>query len=346
MSKRCASDRDDKDSEPVKKPRFSIANILDEVEDEEDVEVDVEDVDDVDLSSIPSKSPERSRGRPKIGLKMKEGNLPIECKLEGSELWAKFFDLGTEMIITKSGRRMFPTVKVSFTNVILDALYYIFLDVVPVDSKRYRYIYNKSAWLTAGKAEPVPKNRYYLHPDSPFTGDQLLKHVISFEKTKLTNNEVDKTGHLILNSMHKYQPRIHIVQRQKANPLDPNKVVMSEEKHCTYTFPETQFMAVTAYQNQLITKLKIEKNPFAKGFRDPTGRSPDEMERSPGDMMLSNFYHSSALQQAMFQQCLSKTLQLNPSIMMLYQNVFPTGNSLPAAPTVPGNPAEISIKSE
>lgn len=67
-------------------------------------------------------------------------------------------------------------------------------------------------------------------------------------------------------------------------------------------------------------------------------------ERSPGDMMLSNFYHSSALQQAMFQQCLSKTLQLNPSIMMLYQNVFPTGNSLPAAPTVPGNPAEISIK--
>lgn len=33
-------------------------------------------------------------------------------------------------------RRMFPTVKVSFTNVILDALYYIFLDVVPVDSKR------------------------------------------------------------------------------------------------------------------------------------------------------------------------------------------------------------------
>lgn len=37
------------------------------------MEVDVEDVDDVDLSSIPSKSPERSRGRPKIGLKMKVG---------------------------------------------------------------------------------------------------------------------------------------------------------------------------------------------------------------------------------------------------------------------------------
>ena len=33
-------------------------------------------------------------------------------------------------------------------------------------------------------------------------------------------------------------------------------------------FPETVFIAVTAYQNQLITKLKIDSNPFAKGFRD------------------------------------------------------------------------------
>ncbi|CAI2347292.1 unnamed protein product [Caenorhabditis sp. 36 PRJEB53466] len=341
MSKRAVtvtfdSPKSDKDSvgnnEVVKKPRFTIANILDE-----DVE------EDCLLSSVPVGQKEKTRTRSKLGTKMKDGNLPIDCKLEGSELWAKFFDLGTEMIITKSGRRMFPTVKVSFSNVILDALYYIFLDVVPVDSKRYRYIYNKSAWLTAGKAEPVPKNRYYLHPDSPFTGDQLLKHVISFEKTKLTNNEVDKTGHLILNSMHKYQPRIHIVQRTKQNQLDPSKMNMSEEQHCTFTFPETQFMAVTAYQNQLITKLKIEKNPFAKGFRDPTGRSPDEMERGSGDispMILSNFYHSSALQQAMFQQCLSKTLQMNPSIMMLYQNVFPGGQMQPSS-----NP-EITLKSE
>uniref|UniRef100_A0A8R1EDG6 T-box domain-containing protein n=1 Tax=Caenorhabditis japonica TaxID=281687 RepID=A0A8R1EDG6_CAEJA len=296
--------------ELIKKPRFTIADILDEK-----------------VGSIKESLHilDKPRSRPKIGTKSSEGNLLVDCKLEGSELWAKFYDLGTEMIITKSGRRMFPTVKVSFSNVILDALYYIFLDVIPVDSKRYRYIYNKSAWLTAGKAEPVPKNRYYLHPDSPFTGEQLTKHVISFEKTKLTNNEVDKTGHLILNSMHKYQPRIHIVQRSKQNQLDPSRVNMSEEQHSTFTFPETQFMAVTAYQNQLITKLKIEKNPFAKGFRDPTGRSPDEMERSSGDMsphLFSNFYHSSPLQQAMFQQCFSKTMQLNPSIIMLYQNAL------------------------
>lgn len=39
-------------------------------------------------------------------------------------------------------------------------------------------------------------------------------------------------------------------------------------KHKTFVFPSTVFTAVTAYQNQLITKLKIDSNPFAKGFRD------------------------------------------------------------------------------
>ncbi|EPB68103.1 T-box [Ancylostoma ceylanicum] len=156
---------------------------------------------------------------------------------------------------------MFPTVKVSISNIDIEGLYYIFLDVIPVDNKRYRYIYNKSAWLTAGKAEPAPKNRLYLHPDSPYTGEQLLKQVVSFEKAKLTNNEIDKAGHLILNSMHKYQPRIHIVRRNKGQHLDHNKVNLADEVHRTFVFPETQFMAVTAYQNQLITKLKIEKNP-------------------------------------------------------------------------------------
>jgi hypothetical protein len=40
----------------------------------------------------------------------------------------------------------------------------------------------------------------------------------------------------------------------------------------TFIFPETQFITVTAYQNQQITRLKIDRNPFAKGFRN-SGRN-------------------------------------------------------------------------
>lgn len=112
--------------------------------------------------------------------------------------------------------------------------------------------------------------------------------------------------------MHKYQPRMHVV---KANEDKSDKPISLQQgggsTFSTHIFPETQFMGVTAYQNQQvrpgdvlwcvctrmlsllqrvelhmfsiialyvvhhlqITQLKIEYNPFAKGFRgsDLTG---------------------------------------------------------------------------
>ncbi|VDN00210.1 unnamed protein product [Onchocerca ochengi] len=58
--------------------------------------------------------------------------------------------------------------------------------------------------------------------------------------------------------MHRYQPNIHIVVHADGNG-----------RQCrTFSFSSTSFMAVTAYQNHRITELKIESNPFAKGFRE------------------------------------------------------------------------------
>ena len=93
-------------------------------------------------------------------------------------------------------RRMFPTVRASFTGLKNDQRYVVLLDIVPVDNKRYRYAYHRSSWLVAGKADPPPPYRLYPHPDSPFNGDQLKKQVVTFEKVKLTNNELDKHGHV------------------------------------------------------------------------------------------------------------------------------------------------------
>ncbi|ESN99217.1 hypothetical protein HELRODRAFT_134299, partial [Helobdella robusta] len=190
----------------------------------------------------------------------------VQCRLETKDLWDKFFELGTEMIITKSGRRMFPTLRVSFSNLVADlerCKFNVLMDIVPVDNKRYRlYAYHRSSWLVAGKADPPLPTRLYMHPDSPFTYEQLTKQTVSFEKIKLTNNMLDKTGHIILNSMHKYQPRIRLVLRE--NLMNDASTECSK----IFVFPETIFIAVTAYQNQLITKLKIDSNPFAKGFRD------------------------------------------------------------------------------
>lgn len=93
---------------------------------------------------------------------------------------------------------MFPTVRVSFSGLMRPAkptdFYAVLLDIVPVDSRRYRYAYHRSAWLVAGKADPPPPPRLHAHPDTPFTFEALTKQVISFEKAKLTNNEMDRNG--------------------------------------------------------------------------------------------------------------------------------------------------------
>jgi T-box protein 20 len=72
--------------------------------------------------------------------------------------------------------------------------YAVIIDIVAVDSRRYRYAYHRSSWLVAGKADPPPPARLYCHPDTPVSADALRKQVISFEKVKLTNNEMDKNG--------------------------------------------------------------------------------------------------------------------------------------------------------
>ncbi|XP_061189571.1 T-box transcription factor TBX20-like [Saccostrea echinata] len=241
----------------------------------------------------PSVSPRSSdSGSPVIPIDHYSEECPeladVRCRLESRDLWKKFHELGTEMIITKSGRRMFPTLRVSFNGLESDQEYIVAMDIVPVDNKRYRYAYHRSTWLVAGKADPPVPSNIYVHPDSVFTGAQLQKQTISFEKLKLTNNVLDKAGHIILNSMHKYQPRIHIIRKTATTP-NPLTSLKSTE-HKTFVFSETGFIAVTAYQNQLITKLKIDSNPFAKGFRDSSRLS--DIERETMESLLNGQSHS------------------------------------------------------
>jgi T-box protein 1 len=51
---------------------------------------------------------------------------------------------------------------------------------------------------------------------------------------------------VMLNSMHKYMPRLNIVE------------ITGQSKHI-FTFPETQFIAVTAYQNTDVSLNDLNK---------------------------------------------------------------------------------------
>ncbi|XP_072896417.1 MAX dimerization protein MGA a isoform X1 [Hemitrygon akajei] len=194
---------------------------------------------------------------------------PFECHsgnvcvtLENQEMWNQFYKHGTEMVLTKRGRRMFPYCR--FCLLGLDPLkkYILVMDIAPVDNQRYKW--NGQWWELNGKAEPHVLGRVYIHPNSPSSGSYWMRQPISFHKLKLTNNTLDQEGHIILHSMHRYLPRLHIISADKSTDV----ISLSGPNVHTFTFPQTEFVAVTAYQNMRITQLKIDFNPFAKGFRD------------------------------------------------------------------------------
>lgn len=58
------------------------------------------------------------------------------------------------------------------------------------------YIIYSSSWVVAGKADPNMPPRIHVHPDSPARGSQWMKQIVSFDKLKLTNNQLDDNGHV------------------------------------------------------------------------------------------------------------------------------------------------------
>ncbi|XP_014636078.1 PREDICTED: MAX gene-associated protein isoform X6 [Ceratotherium simum simum] len=195
--------------------------------------------------------------------------LPADCTvggitvtLDNNSMWNEFYHRSTEMILTKQGRRMFPYCRYWITGLDSNMKYILVMDISPVDNHRYKW--NGRWWEPSGKAEPHVLGRVFIHPESPSTGHYWMHQPVSFYKLKLTNNTLDQEGHIILHSMHRYLPRLHLVPAEKATEV----IQLNGPGVHTFTFPQTEFFAVTAYQNIQITQLKIDYNPFAKGFRD------------------------------------------------------------------------------
>nr|XP_061799739.1 sodium-driven chloride bicarbonate exchanger-like [Nerophis lumbriciformis] len=266
-------------------------------------------------------------------------------------LWLKFHRHQTEMIITKQGRRMFPFLSFNISGLDPTAHYNIFVDVVLADPNHWRFQGGK--WVPCGKADTnVVGNRVYMHPDSPNTGAHWMRQEISFGKLKLTNNKgaTNNTAQMVvLQSLHKYQPRLHVVEVNEDGTEDSSQPGRVQ----TFTFTETQFIAVTAYQNTDITQLKIDHNPFAKGFRDNydtvyTGCDIDRLTPSPGDSPRSQFVagpryamHSPFLQEQ-FVSSYAKS-RFHPGVAAAASGAdrgVPLGNSLQSDEASVGTPPQ------
>nr|XP_061837702.1 MAX dimerization protein MGA a isoform X2 [Nerophis lumbriciformis] len=191
----------------------------------------------------------------------------IRVTLDNNNMWNEFFRCKTEMIVTKQGSRMFPYCRFRISGLQPSKKYVLMMDVQPLD--RSHYTWTGTSWQVAGKAENHVTSLPFSHPESPSTGQQWMQNPVSFYKLKLTSNTADKESNTILHLMHRYIPRLHVVQTEKA----AKDIKLNTSNVATFTFQQTEFMAVTAYQNSQFVQLKVDYNPFAKGLKEDPVKS-------------------------------------------------------------------------
>merc|ERR1719167_239001 len=99
---------------------FSIAAIMsenkekEEIDEDEELEVGTEGMDDIADTSVEIDEkvfPKKERKSKLTGKTNCTDLDSVKCTLDNKDLWDKFCEFGTEMIITRTGRRMFPTVR-------------------------------------------------------------------------------------------------------------------------------------------------------------------------------------------------------------------------------------------
>ncbi|CAL8288125.1 unnamed protein product [Gadus morhua 'NCC'] len=186
----------------------------------------------------------------------------VSVTLDNNVMWNKFFRCQTEMILTKDGSRMFPYCRFRISGLDASQKYSLLVDIQPLDSSRYEWTGHQ--WQVAGKASRHLKSQAFSHPDSPSTGQHWMEQPVSFYKLKLTNVNPGP-GNLVLHPQHRYIPRLLVVPFSANGKKD---LKLNGPRVATFTFPQTEFFAVTAYQNTRFTQLKVNYNPFAKGLKD------------------------------------------------------------------------------
>ncbi|VEL35347.1 unnamed protein product [Protopolystoma xenopodis] len=188
--------------------------------------------------------------------------------------------------------RIFPSLSLKVTGLCPSELYTFFIDMVLVQPNVFKH--NAGQWVVSGQADEYPPQQLncpliYIQEDSPKLGSYWMESGVNFTRVKITNSKTSKSSDnmIYVYSMHQYLPRIHIAR--KLDPIHPARTCglessrfglsgnhaasarpagMGLELVGSYVIPGTQFHTVTAYQNPDVIRVKIENNPFAKGFRN------------------------------------------------------------------------------
>jgi T-box protein 1 len=182
----------------------------------------------------------------------------MRAELVEVDLWRQFHAQQNEMIITKAGRCLFPLFRVRFVPeegmpLEEEREYRVSISIEPMDENKWKW--RQGRWI------PLLTSRLGMD-ETPeqivcyerLKGSEMSFGGLNFDKIKLTNRDSDSPMTVCLQSFHRYIPTVQIVECD-----NPQRIQ-------TLRFPETEFIAVTHYQNEQVTVLKKSYNPHAKGF--------------------------------------------------------------------------------
>lgn len=228
---------------------------------------------------------------------------------DNRDLWTRFQACErNEMIITKSGRCLFPVLKFNVLPEDCDTLdpdsnsiFSYALKMERVDSFKWKY--RDGNWYhipstSIHSARPHESSSHLYEPEtSPSSWPQIMQDGLNFAKVKLTNrkgsalnnainstsdNRIISSNFFSLSSFGNYVPVVYLLDWTRlfrnhveiSPPINISTILRTfdqselEREKALFKIPihECSFIAVTHYQNDLITHLKKHNNPHAKGF--------------------------------------------------------------------------------
>nr|CDS22159.1 box brain protein [Echinococcus granulosus] len=208
------------------------------------------------------------------------GRPTITLRLRDKAAWRAIWPHQMEMITSKNGRRIFPTLTVSVEGLNADERYTFFLDLMPKDQNICRF--QSGRWIASQIPKPPPPNQdtlIYVSRSVCEWGSKLMAGGVDFKLVKITNNACTalRKNQIFARGMQIYLPRYHIVRHvtsEEAAACQPDESGRCRDfpadlKHVgTYVIPETEFIAVTAYRNKHVSDAKISINPYAKACKN------------------------------------------------------------------------------
>ena len=171
-------------------------------------------------------------------------------ELGEKDLWQNLHSIGNEMLISRGGGLLNPRLTVKIFNLHQDKFYKVMVDCEPKDNFQYRF--DGLNWYTHSTTSRIEHESYYTHPSSPASGGMWMENPVTFPDLRLTNTSSNHENQIVLNSMKKYQPKIHIVECLSPMELTPID-------SWVYAFNETEFISITGgYKNRQVREMKKE----------------------------------------------------------------------------------------